>query len=479
MAYNRHSLMKERFVIKHRSIPKTRATALLILLFAPLTGAQAQNAALPKPERLDYKTTTLANGLKVVTLEDDRAPVVTLQIYYRVGSKDEAPGRTGFAHLFEHLMFKGSANVGPEEHGRYVEEIGGDINANTGFDRTLYYETFASNALDRILWLEAERMRSLRVDDKNLVSERDVVKEEYRLRVANAPYGKLLEEVINLVYSRAHPYGHSPIGSLADLDAARLADVQAFHRMYYRPDNATLVLVGDFKTEDALARIRRYFGAIPRATAPFQRYPVPATAPSGGKRGTFYDALAPLPMVGMAFRLPPASDPDTPVFTVMSQILSAGQSSRLYRSLVRDTQLASQTAGEALDLKLGGVFFFFAIANAGKSPAEVEKALQEQVDRLRAEPVTDAELAKAKNQALTGQVFGTLSTFQKASALGEADILYGTPEEANRQIDKLAAVTAADIQRVARTYFAPEVRNVFYLLPEAMRPRTDAAKEAR
>ena len=454
--------------------------ALLTATVLTATANAAPSAPPAKPARLDYKVTTLPNGLKVVTLEDHRAPVVTLQVWYRVGSADEAPGKAGFAHMFEHLMFKGTENVGAEQHARYVEALGGDYNANTSFDRTLYYETVPSNALDRMLWLEAERMRSQRVDEANLRSERDVVKEEHRSGVDNAPYGKLLENLQALLFPAAHPYAHTTIGKLEDLDRAKLEEIRAFHAEYYKPDNATLVLVGDFNTGEALDKIRRYYGPIPRSTRPFTRYPARENAPrpAAERRGTWYDAQAPLPAVGMAYRLPASTDPDTPVFDVIAQILSEGQSSRLYRSLVRDKQLAVQAQGGNLTLKHGGFFYFFAIANAGKSPADVEKALQEQVDRLRNEPVAAAELEKAKNQALTGHVFGMVSTEQKASALGEADLLYGTPEEANRAYEKLVAVTAADIQRVARKYFTSERQHVFAMLPEAMRPKTGAASPA-
>ncbi len=453
-----------------------RRAACLLSALSPLMVLSSPGAAqtpptAARPQRLDYKVAALPNGLKIVTLEDHRAPVVTLQVWYRVGSKDEPKGKHGFAHLFEHLMFKGSKNVAPQGHSRAVEQIGGDYNANTSFDRTLYYETVPSNALDRVLWLEADRMASLRVDAANLKSERSVVEEEYRLRVANAPYGTLLEKVQGEVYPAAHPYSHSTIGSIPDLDSAALSDVKAFHDQYYKPGDATLVLVGDFQTADALAKIRKYFGPIAAAVKPFARIPVPEAAPTAARRATVYDPLAPLPLIAIAYRLPPPDSPDTPAFDVVSGILSSGQSSRLYRSLVRDKQLAVQAFGEDLTLKLGGLFFFAAVSNAGKAPADVENALGEEISKLIAEPVSAEELEKAKNQALTAQVFGRLSTEQKASALGEADLLYGTPEEANKDYDKLTAVTAADVQRVAKQYFAPEKRSVLYMLPAAMKPK--------
>jgi zinc protease len=458
--------------------------ALSMLALLPGGPGVAQTStALPPPvqvkvQRLDYKETKLSNGLKVVTLEDHRAPVVTLEVWYHVGSKDEPQGKAGFAHLFEHLMFKGSEHVGPQEHARYVEQIGGDYNANTSYDRTLYYETVPSYALDRILWLEADRMASLRVDDANMKSERAVVEEEHRLDVENAPYGVPFESLGSILYPKGHPYAHSTIGIMSDLDSAVLKDVQAFHDEYYKPDDATLVLVGDFKTPDALAHIKQFFGPIPKSTHPFTRYPAPPVTQTATLRKTLYDKLAPLPMVLVAFRLPPADSPDTPVFDVMAHILSEGESSRLYRSLVRDKQIATQADGSPQELKLGGIFYFDAVVNAGKKPEEVERALIEQIDLLRTEPVSPEELEKAKNQALTAKVFGSVSTEQKASDLGEADLLYGTPDEVNKELAQLSAVTAADIQRVAQKYFAPSVSNIITVLPASMQPKAGAQASA-
>jgi zinc protease len=439
-------------------------TGGIVSIAAPHAAAQTV-----KPPRLDYKITTLKNGLKVVTLEDHRAPIVTVQIWYRVGSKEELKGQGGFAHLFEHLMFKGSKNVAPEEHARLVEQLGASYNANTFFDRTTYYETVPISALDRILYLEADRMTSLKVDEANLKSERDVVKEEYRLRIANAPYGSLLPEVLKLVYPVGHPYSHPTIGSIPDLDAAKLADVKAFHERYYAPDNATFVLVGDFKTSDVLKKVEQYFANIPKSkTGKFPRVPVPPDTQNAERRTTVYDKLAPLPLVGMAFRMPEIHSADTPVFSVIEQILSSGQSSRLYRSLVRDKQLAVQAAGQRLPLQLGGVFFFFAVANAGKDPATVEKAVIEEIEKLRTSPVSADELAKARNQVLTAQVFGLLSAEEKGTEIGQTDMLYGSPEQVNKEIEQIQKVAAADVQRVAQKYFAPTKRNVFVFLPAAM-----------
>ncbi|MBC8141158.1 MAG: insulinase family protein [Armatimonadetes bacterium] len=454
-------------------LPFLTASLAAIAVTAPVPApAPPANAATAKPAPLAFETHTLANGLRVILLEDHRAPVATVQVWYRVGSKDEPKGKSGFAHLFEHLMFKGSKNVPTEGHARYVEQLGGAYNAATSFDQTFYYETVPANALDRVLFLEADRMASLIVDEPNLKSERDVVKEEYRSRVANAPYGELIKHVLSLAYPVGHPYDHPPIGSIPDLDAATLADVKAFHDTYYKPDNATLVLVGDFVAADALKRVETYFGGIPKsATGNFPRIALPTETTNGAKQQTFYDKLAPLPAVGVAYRVPAPNDPDAPVFNVITQILSSGASARLYRSLVRDQELALQAQGGGFDLLNGGMFFFFAIANGGKDSNAVATALLTEVDKLRAEPVSDAELAKAKNQLLTSEVFGRIGTESKASALASADLLYGSANEVNERYDKLVAVMAADVRRVASKYFAPERRNEFSVLPASMDPK--------
>ena len=421
--------------------------------------------------RLAYHVTTLKNGLKVVTLEDHHAPVVTLQVWYHVGSKDEPKGKFGFAHLFEHLMFKGSKNVPSEGHARYIEQIGGQYNANTFFDRTLFFESVSANALDRVLFLEADRMASLNVDDANFHSERHVVEEELRLDVLNAPYGHLEDETLALAYPAGHPYAHSTIGSISDLDSASLADVKAFHDTYYKPDNATLVLVGDFSAPTAIGRIEHYFGGIPPRGKAFPRIPIPHAAQTAGRRGSLADPLAPLPLVTLTYRMPPADDPDIPVFGVLSSILSHGESSRLYRSLVRDKQISTSPGTDTEGLKLGGFFSVNADVVPSKNPETVEAALRAEIDRLRTEPVSDAELTKAKNQALTGLVFGSVSTAQVADRLGEADLMFGTPEQANRTYSRISGVTAADIRRVASRYLTPAKADEITISPASGKPK--------
>ncbi|HYH45347.1 MAG TPA: pitrilysin family protein, partial [Thermoanaerobaculia bacterium] len=323
------------------------------------------------PPTLEVRQHQLGNGLKVLLHQDRSVPVVDVQVWYEVGSKDERAGRSGFAHLFEHLMFKGSANVGPEEHGQFVESIGGRNNATTDFDRTLYFETIPSRYLERILWMEADRMRSLDVSDENFKSEREVVKEERRLRVDNPPFGRLFEVVLANTYT-THPYRILPIGSIADLDAATIEDVRAFHRTYYVPNNATLVVSGDLDPEQTLRWIEQYFGDIPRGPGAIPRQVSEEPQQTAERRLVDKHRNTPLPAVLFTYHVPEAGHADLYALEVASNVLSSGASSRLHRRLVYDTQMALGAGGQAIVLQDPGVFFFYSILQGGRTPEEAE-----------------------------------------------------------------------------------------------------------
>ena len=469
-------------MIRFPSLRLAVAPALVLALTSaaltagPLAAQAPPPAAAPAaveplkvtPPTLEVRRHQLGNGLEVLLHQDRSVPVANVQVWYAVGSKDERAGRSGFAHLFEHLMFKGSANVAPEEHSHFVESIGGRDNATTDFDRTLYYETVPSRYLERVLWMEADRMRSLDVSEENFKSEREVVKEERRLRVDNPPFGRLFEVVLANTYT-THPYRILPIGSIADLDAATIEDVRAFHRTYYVPNNATLVVSGDLDPDQTLRWIEKYFGDIPRGGE------IPRQIPEE-PRQTAERKLAdrhrntPLPAVVFTYHVPEAGHPDLYALEVASNVLSGGDSSRLHRKLVYDTQMALDAGGQAIVLQDPGVFFFYAILQGGRSPEEAEKALSEEIERLKREPVSAAELAKAKNQIISGLVFGRQTVADKGSALGYAGVILGDPGFANRQLALYQKVTAADVQRVAETYFRPANRTLVTMLPEAAPP---------
>jgi zinc protease len=451
------------------------AAAALLALAAAATAAEALKVTPPK---LEVSRHELANGLEVLLYEDHSVPVATVEVWYHVGSKDERQGRSGFAHLFEHIMFKGSENLGPEEHKNFIASIGGRYNATTDFDRTLYFQSFPANYLERLLWMEADRMRSLDVSEENFKSERDVVKEERRLRIENPPFGRLFEVVLDKTYA-THPYRILPIGSMADLDAATLADVREFHRTYYVPDNATLVVGGDFDPGQVKQWIEKYFGPIAKGSKPIPRDIPKEPAQTAERRTVDYHSNTPLPAVVLTYHVPEAGAPDLYALEVASNILSAGESSRLYRRMVYDKQMAIAAGGQAIVLEDPGVFFFYTILQAGQKPEEGEKELLAEVGRLQNEAVTEDELAKSKNQLISGLVFGRQTVQDKTDAVGYAAVILDDLTLVNRQLAEYQKVTAADVQRVARTYFNTGNRTVVHMLPEAMRPAAEGKSEVK
>lgn len=463
---------------------KSRITRLAWVLLLALTVPAAAQTAAPAPAgeslkvtppRMDVQEHTLGNGLKLLMHEDHSVPVAAVEVWYHVGSKDERAGRSGFAHLFEHLMFKGSANLAAEEHRNFITSIGGVYNAGTSFDTTVYYESFPSNYLERILWMEADRLRSLDVSDANFKSEREVVKEERRLRIDNPPFGRLLEVVFENTY-KTHPYRILSIGTMADLDAATIQDVRDFHATYYVPNNATLVVSGDFDPTQVKKWAETYFGTIPQGK-PIPREIPQEPAQKAERRATDYHANTPLPAIVLTYHVPEAINPDVYPLQVASNILSGGESSRLYKRLVYDKQIALGAGGQAFVLEDPGVFFFFAFLQSGQKPEDAEKELQAEIDRLKSEPVSAGELAKAKNQLISELVFGRQTAQEKADAIGQAAVILDDVTLVNRQLAEYQKVTAADVQRVAKTYFNTENRSAVYMLPESMRPAGSEEKK--
>ena len=450
------------------ALPSLAALAALVGLAAGTSPPAAAAPVSVTPPALDFRDRTLPNGLRVLMLEDHTVPVVSVEVWYHVGGKNEQPGRSGFAHLFEHLMFKGSAHVGPEEHSHFVESIGGRDNATTDWDRTLYFETIPSNYLERILWMEADRMQTLDVSEANFLAERHVVEEERRLRVDDPPFGRLLEVVFAKTFT-THPYHILPIGSIADLEAATLADVRSFYRTWYVPNNATLVIAGDLDPALTMKWIEAYFGPIPQGPA-LRREVTPEPAQTAERREVAYDAKAPLAAVILTYHVPAAKNPDLYPLQVASRILSEGESSRLYRQLVYERQIAVAAGGQAFSLEDPGVFFFYAYLQQGQKPEAGEAALQAEIERLRAEPVSAAELEKAKNQIVAQQVFGRDKAEEKANAIGKAAVILGDVSLVNHELDRYQKVTAEDVQRVARSYFTTQNRTTVFFLPAAMRP---------
>jgi len=438
-----------------------RIAALAAFAMAvPLIPAQTTQKPLNIPIQ-EYK---LDNGLRIVMSEDHSAPTYGISITYDVGSHNERPGRTGFAHLFEHMMFQGSANVGKGEHMILVEDNGGDMNGTTTEDRTNYFESFASNQLDLGLFLEADRMRSLVISQANLDNQRNAVQEERRLGVDNQPYGKTSEVLQATVYDN-FANKHSVIGSMQDLNAATVKDVQDFFRVYYAPNNAVLTLVGDFQPQEALAKIKKYFGGIPAQPTP----PAPDLAEPtqhGERRQTIEDPFAEVPRLDIAFKTPPGNTNDWYDLDVVSDVLGGGQSSRLYQSLVKDKELAVNVFAYVDDHRGPSTFNVVVLARPGKDLKDVEKAVYAEIDRLKREPVADWELQKVRmtNRRQTAQRLE--STLYRAYLIGEDASIFHDPHLINTSLAKVQAVDKQDILEVAKEYLTEDNRTVITTLPK-------------
>ncbi len=449
-------------------IPDRTVRALTILAILLLLGGAGPAEAAQEPVRppqMNIQQRSLENGLLVLMLEDHSAPVINLQVWYHVGSKDERPGHTGFAHIFEHMMFKGSAHVGPEEHSRIIEAVGGFDNAYTNDDVTVYWETFPANYLERVLWLEADRMGSLNVDEANFKSEREVVKEERRVGVENRPYGRLAEDLYAGAFT-VHPYKHTTIGSMEDLNKATVGDVREFHHTYYRPDNATVVIVGDFEPMQAVEWAQKYFSGIPKPATPIPRVTVKEPPQMAERRITrWYGSQSPLPAVVAAYHMPAEFTPDSYPLILASNILSGGESSRLFRKLVYEDQIAVEAAGFGNWTEDPNLFWALAVMNPGKSVAEGEKDLEGILESMKNQPVEPQELEKAKNQQISGQIIDRRTDQSRADAIGTAAVIGRDPNLVNVSLDRFLRVTAADIERVARQYFDKSQRTVMLIEP--------------
>ena len=436
-----------------------------LLLGACLLLATQLAPAQTRMPQLKFADRTLKNGLRVLSVEDHSSPTVAIQVWYHVGSKDDPDHRSGFAHLFEHIMFKSTKHMKSEMMDRLTEDVGGFNNAFTNDDVTVYYEVVPSNYLETLIWAEADRLSGLNVDDANFKSERDVVKEEYRQSVDAPPYGRFFY----LLQAKSfvdHPYKRPTIGSIADLDSASLQDVQEFHSTYYRPDNATLVVVGDFDPKQLDGWVDKYFGPIAKPSLPLPRVKVKESPRKGESRLTEYGHND-LPAVGLTYLTTKRSDADADALRVANAILSAGESSRLYNALVYTQQIAAEIESDDNALEDSGLFIVGAILSEGKKVEDAEKSLLAEIKKLQDAPVSAAELEKAKNQLITDQLRERETGNGKALALGESAVLLGDPARVNTDLARLQAVTAADIQRVMKKYFTDSNRLVLYYLPEA------------
>lgn len=441
-------------------------TRLYIVLAAVALGTALWLVPLQaaiRPPKLEYQRLVLPNGMVVILHQDKSTPIVHVELWYHVGSKNERPGRTGFAHFFEHLMFKGSKNVEPEQHTSIVASVGGQANAYTTEDTTVFWQTLPAQYLPLALWMEADRMATLRIEEKTFVAEREVVKEERRMRIENPPFG-LLNELISFHAFDVHPYKHPVIGSMNDLNAATIDDVREFYETYYVPENATLMVVGDFDTDTVVNLVNQYFARVPKALKPVPRDIPREPAHTQEKRVTLEQPW-PLPAVVVAYQAPYNGHPDSYPMFVMSKTLSDGQTSRIYRKLVYESGLALTAFGSGSFLEQPGIFYAVAIVNPGQSAEAVAKALIAEFDKLTADGITERELQRAKNQFSRDYILSRLSIKEKASQLGHAEVIQKDMASADGEFDTFLSQTTADIQRVARQYFTPENRLVLTIMP--------------
>ena len=453
------------------------ACLLGAIMLAPATPLRAQKAAsapmqktsqATKPIQIPVKEFKLKNGLRVIMSEDHSAPTYSIALTYNVGSRDERKGRTGFAHLFEHMMFQGSQNVGKGEHFILIDMNGGSLNGTTNQDRTNYFQTLPSNQLDLGLFLEADRMRSLAVNQPNLDNQRNAVQEERRLGVDNQPYGKTFEKILETAYDN-FAYKHSTIGSMDDLNAATLADVSDFFRIYYAPNNAVLTMVGDFNEKEALAKVKKYFEDIPQQPTP----PAPdMTEPEqkAERRATLDDAFARTPRLDIVYKIPQGNTPDYYALNLLGQILAGGQSSRLYQKLVKEREMAVGVFGGAQEKRGPSLGTLVVLAQPGKNLSEIEKIVYDEIERMKNEPVADWELEKVRMSLRRQRAQQLQSTLTRAILLGQYAVFYNDPGLINTLEEKVNRVTKDDIQRVARTYLKETNRTVITTMPKPKSP---------
>lgn len=405
----------------------------------------------------------LSNGLKVVTLENHKSPVVTLQIWYKVGSRNETIGKTGISHLLEHMMFKGTPRHGKGEYSRIIAKNGGNENAFTSQDYTAYFSIFASDRLDIALDLESDRMVNLLLDPQEFLLEREVVKEERRLRTEDDPVSSLVEELFAMAF-KIHPYRNPIIGWMQDLDNITREDIHAYYKKYYIPGNAIIVVVGDFNTEDILERIEKFFGSLPAGSPP-PRQKIVEEEQKGEKR-FYYKREAQLPYVIYGYHAPNYREKDHYALDVLSTILSDGKSSRIYQNIVYNKQIALSAGGGYNPIQTDPeLFYFYAQLRPGRSPEEAEKALDEEIAKIKTEPVSDWELQKAKNQIEASFIMSQDSIFYQAMLIGRLETTGAGIKYLNTYIDEIRKVTPEDIMKVASKYLVDDHRTVGILIP--------------
>lgn len=430
-----------------------------------LLASVASTSLLAQEMQIEFVEYDLENGLHVILHEDHSTPNVAVTLSYKVGSKNEDPERTGFAHFFEHLLFEGTENIGRGEYMKMVQENGGAINANTSFDRTFYYELMPSNQLELALWMESERLLHAKIDSVGVETQRKVVQEEKRQRYENTPYGKILPETFSRAF-KVHPYRWVPIGEFEHLQAATIEEFRQFYKDFYVPNNACLSIAGDIDIEETKKLIEKYFAEIPRGTKEIYRPTVEEPAQTAEIRDTVYDNVQ-LPAVIMAYRSPAQGTDDFYALSMLSTLLSQGNSSRMTKNIVDEKQLAAFAGSFPLPTEHPGLTLVFGIANPGVDAATLETAMNAEFEKVKNELISDKELQKLKNQMESNFIQGYGTVAGIAEALSDYYLYYGDANLINTEINRYLAVTKEDIQRVANKYFQDQSRVVLYWLPKA------------
>lgn len=436
---------------------RTKFIMFFLVLFG-WTQAQAQEG------KIDFTTYNLPNGLRVILHKDNSTPIVAVTILYHVGSKNEVPGRTGFAHFFEHLMFEGSDNIARGEYDKITQSAGGTLNANTSQDRTFYYELFPSNQLELGLWLESERLLHLRIDSTGVETQRAVVKEERKQSYDNRPYGSILEETMSHAY-KVHPYRWTPIGYPEDLNKATLLEFMDFHSTYYVPNNATLSIAGDIDIEAAKKLIEKYFGDIPSGKKALLRPTEVEPVKTAEVRDTVLDNIQ-LPAVIMSYHMPAQGTPDYYALSMLTTLLSDGQSSRLSKSIVDKQQKALQVMAIPFALEDPGMFIIFGLVNMGVTLPDLEGSIETEIDKVKTEDISDVEFKKLQNKVENDFVTGNSTMAGIAENLANYQVYYGDANLINTEISRYMKVTRDDLKRVANKYLNKENRVVLYYLPK-------------
>ena len=428
------------------------------LCLAVVTGANAQ------ANKIKFEQFKLDNGLNVILHQDKSTPIVAVTVLYHVGSKNEDPNRTGFAHFFEHLLFEGSENIGRGEYMKMVSSNGGILNANTSFDRTFYFEILPSNQLELGLWMEAERMLHAKIDETGVETQREVVKEEYRQSFENRPYGSFLMEMFGRAFEK-HPYQWVPIGSLEHLNQAKIEEFRDFYKTWYVPNNATLSIAGDFDIKQAKQWINKYFSEIPKGTKKIERPTIVEPIKNKEIRDTVYDNIQ-LPAVMMGYHTPAQGTPDAYAVEMLAQILSQGNSSRMQKSIVDEQEKALFVGAFPFPTEDPGLSLMFGIANMGVAIDDLEAAIDKEVEKVQNELISEEEFQKMKNQIESDMVSKNAKVEGIAENLANYFVYYGDANLVNTEIDRYMKVTREDLKRVANKYFRKDNRVVLHYLPK-------------